>query len=391
MRAVWAVLAGCALAACGEKAQAPGARGGPGPGGRGQVLFPVETLVVEAADVEYAVTSVGSVEAFEQVQVTARVAGVVERVAFSEGDEVEKGRSLVEIEPSRYQLQRNLAQANLEKAEAAQREAEAARERREAVQRENPGLIPGEQLESFRTRALAAAADTGAARSALEQAQLNLRDAYVRAPLAGVIQTRTVQTGQYVQPGTVLATLVRREPLLLKFAVPEAEAARVAVGQGVRFRVKNAQGEAEAKITHVAAGADPSSRMVAVTAEVQGEAKDTLRPGAFAEVTVPVAGGPSRSPVVPQTSVRPSERGFLVYVIEGGVARERVVELGLRTPGGLVEVRSGLTAGEKLVSRGGEALRDGVKVREVPAAERAPAHDGGEPAGRGQGGAGGGP
>ena len=53
--------------------------------------------------------------------------------------------------------------------------------------------------------------------AALAQAELNLRDAYVRAPVAGIIETRTVQTGQYVQPGTVLATLVRRDPLLLRF------------------------------------------------------------------------------------------------------------------------------------------------------------------------------
>ena len=68
--------------------------------------------------------------------------------------------------------------------------------------------------------------------SALNQAKLNLRDAYVRAPFAGIIQTRTVQTGQYVQVGTVLATLVRRDPLLLRFRVPERDAAQLRSGHG---------------------------------------------------------------------------------------------------------------------------------------------------------------
>lgn len=395
MRA-WVLVLVCALAGCdkgggGKAGGAPG-KGAPGggPGGRGAMQFPVEVMLVESKPVEYAVTAVGSVEAFEQVQVTARVAGAVEKVAFTEGDTVEKGKSLVEIEPSRYQLQVNVAQANYEKALATHREAVAAQQRRESVEKANPGLIPGEQLESFRTRALAAAADVGAAKSALEQAQLNLRDAYVRAPLSGVIQTRTVQTGQYVQVGTVLATLVRRDPVLLRFAVPEGEAARVSVGQVARFKVKNVEGEAEAKITHVAAAADPTSRMVNVSAEVQGPAADVVRPGSFADVVVPVGGGEKQAPVVPQTSVRPSEKGFLVYVVEGGVAKERVVDLGLRTTEGYVEVKSGLKPGEKLVVRGAEALREGAPVKEIPSTPpTAPPQPEGAPSAPGQGGAGG--
>jgi multidrug efflux system membrane fusion protein len=65
--------------------------------------------------------------------------------------------------------------------------------------------------------------------------------------------------------------------------------------------------------------------------------------------------------------VRPSEKGFLAYVIQNGKARERVVTLGLRTEDGRVEVRDGLAAAESLVIRGGEALRDGASVRIVPA------------------------
>ena len=76
----------------------------------------------------------------------------------------------------------------------------------------------------------------------------------------------------------------------------------------------------------------------------------------------------ARKPV-PQTAVRPTERGFLCFVIEDGVAKERLVDLGLRTTDGLVAVRKGLSAGEKLVVRGAEALRDGanVTVSEGPA------------------------
>jgi multidrug efflux system membrane fusion protein len=373
-----------ALGAC-RKDEGAGAQGGApgggaagaaqgGGGARGAMKFPVQIAAVVTRDVEYALGAVGSVEAFERVQVTSRVQGVVEKVDFTEGTTAQKGQLLVEIEPARYQLAVHAARAALEQASAQRQEAMAAQERREAVDRANPGLIPGEELASFRTRALTAAAEAQARRVALEQARLNLRDAFVRAPVAGVIETRSVQTGQYVQPGTVLATLVRRDPLLLRFKVPENDAARLRTGLVARFRTREVERPFTAKITYVGQAADPRSRMIDVTAEVNDERKEELRPGAFAEVTVPIHS--MKAPVIPQTAVRPSERGFLAYVVgEGDIARERVVTLGMRTAEGLVEVKDGLAPGERLVIRGAEALRDGAEVRiaegpDAPGSER---------------------
>ena len=328
--------------------------------------FPVETAKVASRNVEYAVSAVGSVEAFEKVQVTARVAGVVEQVKFVEGESVEAGMPLVEIELRRYQLAVEAAQANLQKAEAAKADAEAALARRKAVVEKNPGLIPGEEIATFATRVQTAAADVAQARSTLDQAELNLRDAFVRAPVAGRIETRTVTTGQYVSPGGVLATLVRRDPLLLRFQVPSEDARNLRPGLVARFRVPGDQGEFRARITHVAGAAEASSRMVAVTAQVDDPRRAALRPGAFADVTVPV-GGVARAAVIPQTAIRPSEKGFLAFVVVDGKARERILTLGLRTTEGLVEVKAGLAAGEELVVRGAEALREGL-----PVAVRAP-------------------
>jgi multidrug efflux system membrane fusion protein len=350
-----------------------GGGGEKGGGKGGPIAFPVETAEVKSRPVEYTVTSVGSVDAFEKVQVTARVAGVVEQVKFVEGESVEAGRPLVEIELRRYQLFVEAARANLQKAEAAKADAEAALARRRAVVEKNPGLIPGEEIATFATRVQTAAADVAQAASALDQAELNLRDAFVRAPVAGRIETRTVTTGQYVAPGGVLATLVRRDPLLLRFQVPSEEARSLKPGLVARFRVPGDATEFTARITHVAGAAEASSRMVAVTAEVDDARRAQLRPGAFADVRVPV-GGPSQAPVIPQTAIRPSERGFLAFVVEGDKARERLLTLGLRTAEGLVEVRAGLKPGEQLVVRGAEALRDGFPVK-VSAPGAAPTPD----------------
>lgn len=375
-----AVLVICAAAMVGAGAVAcRGQPAGASPSGRrGPPAFPVEVSPVASRAVDYSVGAVGSVEAYETVQVTARVAGAVDEVRFREGQQVDAGTVLVEIDPSRYRLAVASAAAALERADIARRESQGALARREAVQGASPGLIPGEELESFRATVQLKEAEWRAAQVAHEQARLNLRDAYVRAPVSGVLQTRSVQTGQFVQPGTVLATLLQRDPLLVRFRVPEAEAGRLRVGGEVTFE-PDGERPSRGRITHVAASANESSRMVEVTAEVDPADRERLRPGAFTQVTAPVGSSPSAT-VVPQTAVRPSERGFLAYVVTDGKAEERVVRLGLRTRDGLVEVTSGLNVGEDLVVRGAEALRPGVQVRvEGGASPRAAGLPGGRP------------
>lgn len=348
------------VSACAENAGSSTAKGRQG--GKPPVAFPVETEEVESRRVEYQVTAVGSVEAFETVQVTARIDGVVERIHFTEGETVRADKILAEIEPDRFRLEVASARAALTKAEAAKVDAEAALARREAVNEKNPGLIIGEEIETWRTRVQTAAAELSQARVALEMAELNLRDAFVRVPVVGMIQTRTVQTGEYVQPGKVLATLIRREPLLLRFRIPDQDAAELRPGMPARFTLRGGRREYSARLTHVAGSADSASRMVAVTAEVDDPDRNSLRPGAFAEVRIPLEGA-KETPVIPQTAVRPSERGFLAFVVEEGIAKERLLTLGMRTADGRVEVQSGVQRGDRLVIRGAEALREGVPVR----------------------------
>jgi membrane fusion protein, multidrug efflux system len=333
-----------------------------GPGGKRAMEFPVEVRPVESRRVEYSVTAVGSLDAFERVAVTARVAGAVERVMLREGQLVSAGQPLVEIEPERYRLAVAAAQATLQKSQAGQAEAQAGFSRRQAASEKNPGLIRGEEIETWRTKVQSTAAEVAQSQAALAQARLNLRDAFVRAPVSGIIQTRTVETGQYVPVGTVLGTLMRRDPLLLRFQVPEQDAMPLRSGLIVRFNVAEDPTQHEARITHVAAAASQASRMVDITANVINPNRPELRPGAFARVTVPI-GATRDAPVIPQTAIRPSEKGFLAYTIENGVAKQRVLTLGMRTADGQVEVKQGLAAGESLVIRGAEALRDGAKVK----------------------------
>lgn len=365
------------VVACSKKEEG----GGPG-GGRGKLAFPVEIEAVVAERVEYSVTAVGNVDAYERVQITARVPGVVEHVRFAEGDVVKKGQVLVEIDPARYNLAVRSAQATLDRVLATQAEAKLNFERRDGAGPDGAGVFSKEDVEGWRTRTRTATAQVAEARASLDEANLNLRDAYVRGPIEGKMQTRTVQTGQFVQAGTVLGTVLRRDPLLLRFPVPEADAPRLKVGLPVHFRVTGTERDFTAKITLVADASDSTTRMVPIVAEIDDPQKDTLRPGTFADVTIPV-GASEASAVIPQTAIRPSEKGFLAFVVKDNVAEERVLSLGMRTADGRVEVRKGLSTGEKLVVRGAEPLRDGTTVRVVPSGKTNADADAGAPDGGG--------
>lgn len=345
---------------------------------RGPMAYPVEVEVLKPERVEYAIDAVGSIDAFESVQITARVSGAIDAVRFREGDQVKKNQLLVEIEPQRYQLAVAQAKAQVERAEASRGEAERELERAQKLAQE--GIGTSMDVSGWQTKLASAGAEESQARAALNLASLNLNDARVRAPIAGTIQTRNVQTGQYAASGTVLATVINPDPLLLRFKVTEREAVPMRLGMEAHFKVRDEPTQHSAKITFVAGAAEPSSRMVPITAEIQGDTSG-LRPGTFAEVRVPVDASEG-SVVVPETAIRSSDRGFLAYVVTGDRAKERVLTLGLRTPDGRVEVKDGLKLGESLVVRGSEALREGAEViTRAPSRDRAsgPAPSGSAP------------
>lgn len=363
-------LAPLAFAACkggaaaeSEPAGGRGGRGGRRAGGEGGLTFAVDTMVVELKKLDYIVTAPGTVEAFERVQVTARVAGVVDKINFREGQDVKAGDPLVVIDSARFQLAVNSAKAALAKTEAAQKDTEAQVARREGASDSHPGLIPGEELSSYRTKALTAKADTAVALENVKIAELNLRDAYVRAPIAGTIQTRTVETGQYVNTGYVMATLLRQDPLLLRFNVEPQEAPRLKPGMEARFTMRETQRSFTAKLTLVNGAADPVTHMVGVTGQIEAEEhKYWLRPGSFCDVAVDI-GASREAPVIPRSATRATDHGYVVWTVNDDIVEERVITIGMSSKDGWIEVRSGLKGGESIVVRGGDSVQNGSRVR----------------------------
>jgi membrane fusion protein (multidrug efflux system) len=331
---------------------------GKGSAGPARPALAVRVANVAVQDVTYEVKALGSLEPQELVQVTAEVEGAVSEVRFNEGDRVSRNTVLARIDPERYRLEAARAEAALRQSEAERGRAEADLQRREALAESQ--LVAAEELNRSRgeTTRLRAAAE--AARAQRDWALENLKRSDLRAPAAGVINTRTVETGQYVKLGNILAILVDTSRLRLRFKVSETESLRAKEGGEVFFRVAAlGQQSFPARIYHVGEIADPATRQVEVLAWVKNPGE--LKPGFFAEVTLAVE-SKKGALTVPEGAVQASERGFIVYAVEDGKAKVRPVEIGLRTGTGVVEILSGVEPGQTVVVEGSDRLGDGVAV-----------------------------
>lgn len=388
------LLASAGLVACGgapsgqTQSGPPNPQGGrpsAGPGGRGGRAgggaIPVKAGPVKVQEVTYRIQAVGSLEAEDMIQVTAELDGVLTEVRFREGDRVNTNTVIATIDPDRYRLEADRAEANYRRAVADGAQAAATLARREALAREN--LVSVEDLNQTRTSSERSAADMAAAKAARDIAAQNLSRSSVKPRHGGVIDKRLVDTGTFVRTGTQIAALVDLTRLRLRFKVSETESLQARKGDAPTFTVAATGNQVyTGQIYHVGQVADPASRQVEVLAWVKNPG--TLKPGFFAEVTLP-SGSKKDATVVPETAIQASDRGFVAYAIVDGKAQVRQVEIGLRTGGGDVEILSGLKAGETIVYEGSDRIANGVAVTTeggIPGAGRPP---GGRPGGAGAG------
>ncbi len=174
--------------------------------------YAVEVAAAGASTVARHFSAPGSLEPFESQMVSARVAGVIKSIDVSEGDQVHPGQAIAHIEDERFRLAVRSAEANLARAKAVLVDADSAVSRRLDLAKSDPEQVNQEELAQYQAKAAQAAADLSLAQSELERARLDLDQAVITASASGVIQARLAQTGSYAQPGTPLASLVRRDP-----------------------------------------------------------------------------------------------------------------------------------------------------------------------------------
>lgn len=331
------------VAACGGGNGGEGAEGGP-PGGGGMPPMPVEVAVARTDTVVDAILATGQIAALHAIELRPEVSGRVREILVNEGATVAEGTPLIRIDDA--ELQAQVAQAEAERDLAAQ-DLMRAKGLREAV-----GIAQADV-----DRADAAARRTQAQYDLLK---VRLDRTVVRAPFAGVVGQRRVSLGDYVTSQTPLITLQTVNPQVAVFDVPERFAERLRVGQRVSFGIAALPGrEFGGRVDFVDPVVQPDSRTIVMKALVPNPRRE-LQSGMFVELRLATDTRPD-AVVIPEEAVVPYEAGNWVWAVVDGKAERREVSLGVRSPG-VVEIRSGVLAGEQVVVGGVSRLAPGAPV-----------------------------
>ncbi len=182
----------------------------------------------------------------------------------------------------------------------------------------------------------------------------------VVAPFGGVVGLREVSVGAYLSPGDRVATLRVTSPLRLEFTVPERYLGKIREGDMVSFRVPGQELEFGATVLATEPAVDPVTRAFTVRARV-GNPDDVLRPGAFAEVQL-VLDAVDDALLIPTASVVTGADSTKVFVFSDGIAVSRMVTTGVRTAD-RIQITSGLSAGDVVLTSGLDEVREGQAVR----------------------------
>ena len=199
-----------------------------------------------------------------------------------------------------------------------------------------------------------------AARARTVVAQKALADTVVRAPFPGVVGERFVSVGDYVTRGTKVASVLRVDPLRVQLTVTEQDVSAVAVGRTVTFDVDAYPGESfTGHVRYVSPAVTADTRALTVEAVVPNQ-DGRLKPGFFATARIERRERTERI-VVPATAIRMVDGTARVFLVEGDRAKERVVTIGEKVDD-VIEVVSGLSTGERVVTSAGNQIVDGLRV-----------------------------
>jgi multidrug efflux system membrane fusion protein len=354
------------LVACSRK-------GGEEPRARAPSAVPVTVATVQVKTVPLQVSAIGTVQALATVSVKPQVSGQLARVFFTEGQDVNVGDRLVEIDPRPFQAVLGQAEATLAKDQALLESAQKDEARyRELLERD---LIARQQYDQAHANAGALAATAKADRAVVENARLQVGYTLIRAPIRGRTGAALVREGNIVTANqTELVVINQLTPISVAFAVPENQLADI---RGYRERgtlkVEAAlRGGAEGvtgELTFIDNRVDPTTGTVQLKATFANT--DTrLWPGQFVNVALTLATQPNAI-VVPREAVQSGQQGRYVFVVKPDRTAEPRPVTVERDAGNEIVIAQGVTPGEQVVVEGQARLVSGTRV-EIKTAAAAP-------------------
>ena len=292
-------------------------------------------------------TYVGYLLPNKRVLMRSEIDGVIEKIDFEEGDEITKGKRLVDISTKEHRLKlkiaitdSNLADINIK------------RDEKLAAQ----NLIPNAQLDQTKTRAESASLNK-------ELAEISLNKSLISSPLKGTIKTRHIKVGEFVRKGDKLVEILDIDRILVKVNIPEQEILSIQVGQNVEVALYIMEKKTFLGIVkNIGLEADSSNRTFPVEILVDNKERQ-LRAGMLARATF-TKNVDQDQIVIPRHTILERDQGRVVYVFDDGKAFRRDITIGLSQQD-QVQVVQGLNKGELIVVEGHTKLTDGEEVNVV--------------------------
>jgi multidrug efflux system membrane fusion protein len=348
-------LALCVIAACSKKDPPR------------QPTVPVSVTTVKRTTVPYVVTSNGVAEPMQTVAVEAQVSGILNRVTFSEGANVQAGQVLFQIDARPYVAALEQARAQLTRDEAIAANAERDAARYAALVKE--GYVTGSQADQAHATAASAAATVAADRAAVSRAALDVANTTIRAPISGRTGSLLVRQGNLVrttsQPPLVVINQI--QPILVRFAVPQSQFPDIQRyyrgGNALQVRATASEGSGlplDGTLAFVDNNVDSTTGTVLLKARFSNP-EGTLWPGQYVNVALQLYVD-TNALTLPAPAVLTGQQGTYVFVVDSAVtARQRPVQVS-RTVDSVAVIANGLREGERVIVDGQSRLVAGSKV-----------------------------
>ncbi len=289
----------------------------------------------------------GSILANESLELKSEASGKITRINFKEGSSVKKGELLVQIndEEIRAQIEKQRYMQKLNK--------DIEFRQRQLLKKE---AISEEEYENALNRLNTTISD-------IKLLEAQLQKTRVFAPFDGTIGLRYVSQGAYISPATIIATLYNSSPAKIEFAIPSRYSPMISTGRKIRFTVENDTSRVfQGEVYAIEPRIDEATRTLKLRA-IADNTKGLLIPGQFVKIEL-ILNSKQNALLIPTQAVIPGQGGQKVFINRGGKAKEVAIETGTRT-NMKIEVLSGLTAGDTVITTGILQLRNEMPIKVV--------------------------
>ncbi|KJS16659.1 MAG: RND transporter [Peptococcaceae bacterium BRH_c4b] len=322
----------------------------------------VQTVLVKEATkekMENFIQYTGTLEAVNEASISAKVAGRVSRVAVDNGDSVAAGHGLVYLENTEYQNALNTCRAAQQKAQAGLVTARSNYNRFKELH--SQGAVSDKDFEDISTALTVAEADVSSATAAVSNAEESLRNSTIASPIGGVVANRNVNVGQVLSPGVQLMTVADISSVYVVVNVEQEKISQVRPGMQAAVSMDGYPGKTFNGVVNIINPiASKSARVFETKIKISNKDR-LLKPGMFAKVEIKTS-GEKEVVAVPRDALTDKQGLYFVFLAGDGKAERHQVEIG-QIIGQLVEIKSGLNPGQKIIVTNVNKLKDQDSIR----------------------------